>query len=88
MAKLIFENNAEEVELTDGSPISEPCEKAGVPFACGGEGICGSCVIEVVSGMENLSEFTDHEKNFFGEMGTERLACQCKIKSGTVKVKF
>ena len=88
MAKLIFENNAEEIELTDGSPITEACEKAGIPFACGGEGICGSCLIEIISGMENLSPFTDHEKNFLGEMTNERFGCQCKIMKGTVKAKF
>ncbi len=88
MAKLIFENNNEKFDLPDGSPISDSSEKAGIPFACGGEGICGSCVIEIVSGMENLSPPTDHEKNFFGEIGSERLACQCKILKGTVQAKF
>jgi ferredoxin len=88
MAKLIIENSSEEFNLPDGSPIGDVCEKAGVPFACGGAGICGSCLVEVLSGMENLSEFTDHEKNFLGEMGSERLACQCKILKDTVKIKF
>ena len=47
MAKLIFENNKEEVEIPDGSPIKDECEQAGIPFACS-EGVCGSCIIEVV----------------------------------------
>ncbi len=87
MAKIIFLNTNEEVELPDGSSIQDPCEKAGIPFACS-EGVCGSCIIEVVEGMENLSEFTQAEKDFLGEMHNERLACQCKIKSGVVKIKF
>ncbi len=87
MAKLIFEDTGEEHELEDDAPIAEICEEAGVPFACT-EGICGTCVIEVEEGMENLSEFTQEEEDFLGDLDTERLACQCKIKSGCVKVKF
>lgn len=87
MAKLIFEATQEERELDEGSPIAQCCEEAGVPFACT-EGICGTCVIEVKEGMDNLSEFTQEELDFLGEPGCERLACQCKIKSGTVKINF
>lgn len=87
MAKIIFEDTQEEVELADGSAIQQTCEEAGIPFACT-EGICGTCVIEVTEGMENLSEFNQAEEDFLGELGNERLACQCKIKQGTVKVKF
>lgn len=86
MAKLIFNEN-EETILEDGSPIKEVCEEFGVPFACE-EGVCGTCVIEVEEGMENLSPFTQEEEDFLGEMGCERLACQCRIKSGNVKIKF
>jgi ferredoxin len=88
MAKLIFEHNGEEIELPDGSPIHQVCEDAGVPFACT-EGVCGTCVIEVVEGKENLSNPTQEEQDFLGE-GTldERLACQCKIRCGQVKITF
>lgn len=87
MAKLIFLNTDEEITVQDGSSIKEPCEQAGIPFACS-EGVCGSCIIEVAEGMENLSSFTQAEKDFLGEMQSERLACQCKIKKGTVKIRF
>lgn len=87
MAKLIFQETQEEVELPDGSEIQEACEQAGVPFACT-EGICGTCVIEVSEGMENLSPFNMEEEDFLGELGNERLACQCKILKGLVKIKF
>lgn len=88
MAKLIFKNTGEETDLPDGSSLVECCEEAGVPFACT-EGVCGTCVIEVLDGMENLSSFTEEEKDFLG--GTpdkERLACQCKIKCGNVTISF
>ncbi len=86
MAKLIF-NKKEEFDVEDGSSIKHACEEFGVPFACE-EGVCGTCVIEVEQGMENLTGFTEEEEDFLGEMGCERLACQCKVKSGTVKIKF
>ena len=87
MAKLIFKPTGEEKELEDGASIQEVCEEAGVPFACT-EGVCGTCVIEVEEGMENLSEFTQEERDFLGEPDRERLACQCKIKGGCVKINF
>ena len=88
MAKLVFDHNKEEIELEDGSAIAEACEEAGVPFACT-EGVCGTCVIEIKEGKENLSPPTQEELDFLGD-GTcdERLACQCKIKSNLVKISF
>jgi ferredoxin len=87
MGKLIFEHTQEEREIGDGQPLAEACEEAGVPFACT-EGVCGTCVIEVVEGMENLSPFTQEEMDFLGEQDRERLACQCRIKGGCVKLLF
>lgn len=88
MGKLIFDHNEEEVELQDDSPIAEACEEAGVPFACT-EGVCGTCVIVIKEGKENLSCPTKEEEDFLGE-GTldERLACQCKLKKGNVRISF
>jgi ferredoxin len=87
MGKLIFEHSGEEKEVPDGEPIASVCEEAGVPFACT-EGVCGTCVIEVVEGMDNLSPFTQEEKDFLGDEGNERLACQCKLRGGCIKIKF
>ncbi|MDN3509505.1 MAG: 2Fe-2S iron-sulfur cluster-binding protein [Candidatus Neptunochlamydia sp.] len=85
MAKLVL--NDDEVELEDGSELKDPCEEAGVSFACR-EGICGTCVIEVKEGKENLSEMTQEELDFLGETKDERLACQCKIKQGKVEIDY
>jgi ferredoxin len=89
MAKLEFENTNESHELPDGSPIAQCCEEAGIPFACT-EGICGTCIFEVVEGGENLSPPSQPELDFLGETGTkkERMACQCSIKQDTVKIRF
>ena len=88
MAKLIFANSQEEVELPNNAPIAEACEEAGVPLACT-EGVCGTCVIEIKEGKENLSEPTQEEEDFLGEgCCDERLACQCRIKHGNVTISF
>jgi ferredoxin len=87
MAKLIFDNTQEEKDLEEGSELHQVCEEAGVPFACT-EGVCGTCVIEVVEGMENLTPLTQEELDFLGEQDRERLACQCKIKGGCVTIKY
>ena len=88
MAKLIIENQDEEITLEDGSRIQEACEEAGVPFACT-EGVCGTCVIEVKEGMENFTEPTQEESDFLGDdTDQERLACQCQLKQGSVTITF
>jgi ferredoxin len=90
MAKLINEETNEEVEVKDNdqNDLVEKAEELGIPFGCQ-DGICGACRVEVVEGMENLSEFTEQEKDLgFDESGNERLLCQCKIKKGIVKIRF
>ena len=46
-------------------------------------GCCGSCVVEITSGIENISEKNDDELTFLQCLGYEgdkyRLACQCKV---------
>ena len=91
MAKLIItsEDEQHEFDLEDGEQLAQSCESAGIPFACT-EGVCGTCVVEVLEGKENLSEFTEAERDFLGdsEDENERLACQCHIKGGCVKLTF
>lgn len=88
MATLKFHHNGEEAEIPDDSPIAQHCEEAGVPFACT-EGVCGTCVISVVEGHDNLSKPTQEEEDFLGEgCNDERLACQCRIKCGRVNISF
>ncbi len=88
MAELYF-HHGERYEVEDGAPIEEACERAGVPFACSG-GLCGTCIVEVLEGMENLSAPTQAEIDFIGEEGVkkERMACQCRIISGKATIKF
>ena len=84
MAKLQFED--EIVEVEDGSFLKDAAEALGVPFGCS-SGVCGTCLCDVISGEENLSSHSDAELEMDLKK-TERLLCQCKIKSGLVKIHF
>lgn len=56
---------------------------------CGGHGQCGTCIVEIVEGMENLSSRTEVEKVMLKRKPeTYRLACQtCVYGSVSVKTK-
>ena len=84
MAKIIL--NDEELEIEDGKKIVELIEEAGVPIGCS-NGVCGTCEIEVLEGMDNLSKINEEEEDL-GMEGNRRLGCQCEIKSGTVKMTY
>ena len=81
MAKVIFEG--EEREVADGSAVMEACEDLGLPFGCQ-DGICGTCTSIVTQGADNLEPKNEKEVDFDLPDG-QRLACQCKIKAGTVE---
>ena len=62
-----------------------------VPSACGGAGVCGTCHVIVVAGMENLSEATDEELDAVerrpNNTTQSRLACQAVVR-GDVTVRL
>ncbi len=84
MAQLIIDDHV--YDLPDGSYVRPACEKAGVVFDCNA-GVCGSCVIHVTKGAENLSELSKEERDL-GMDKEKRLACQAVIKQGDVEVTF
>ena len=57
MAKIFNVKTNESKEVQDGEPIQKASEELGVPFNCT-NGICGTCMIDIVEGEENLSELT------------------------------
>ena len=84
MAKIIVEDK--EREVADGEQIKDVCEELEIPFGCR-QGDCGTCTIEIIEGMENLGERTEKEVEMIWQDNL-RLACQCSIKEGIVKVKY
>jgi ferredoxin len=58
----------------------------GKMMSCGGYGQCGTCIVEVVEGMENLSPRTAVEdRKLKKKPATYRLACQTMV-NGPVSV--
>ena len=86
MAKIIVSNTNQETETPDNDSIKETCEEQlGIPFGCK-NGICGVCRINIEEGIENLSEKNEKEEDMFPDKPDIRLACQSKIKEGTIKI--
>jgi ferredoxin len=69
-------------DLEPGEPILAACEELGVPFGCQA-GSCGTCVIVIESGLENLHP-PNHAEDDMGLRSNERLACQARIREGEV----
>ena len=86
MAKIINKKTGESRGLPKGSNIREACEELGVPFQCS-NGTCGTCMIDVVKGEENLSPLTEAEKDMERDR-RHRLACQCKINRDEITIDF
>lgn len=59
-----------------------------IPYACE-NGICGTCIVKVVKGSENLSAMEEQEKMTLQALGVDdgehRLACQCRV-NGDVSI--
>ena len=84
MAKLFV--NEQTVEIEDGEKIVNEIEEMGVPIGCS-NGVCGTCELQVLEGMENLSE-KNAEENDLGMEGNRRLGCQVTINGGVVRCTY
>ncbi|MBX3177288.1 MAG: (2Fe-2S)-binding protein [Candidatus Hydrogenedentes bacterium] len=70
------------LELDRGAAIKDACEVLGVPFGCAA-GSCGTCVLVIESGMDNLMPRNAMELDM-RLRPNERLACQARIHGGDV----
>lgn len=62
----------------------------GINHSCGGQGTCGTCRVEILSGMEHLNIKNETEAEFFNEYKLSpniRLSCQTYL-AGEVKIKI
>ena len=54
---------------------------------CRGNGLCGTCVMEVVEGLDHLSAKTRRELvKLNGQPANRRLSCQCRVMGDIVCV--
>ena len=78
--------NHQRSSVSPGSSLFDYAESMGVnvPTSCRKQGKCKECVVEIVAGMENLSDRVAAEKHLKGNF---RLSCSCQIvkDSGVVR---
>lgn len=95
MANITFVPANKDVIAANGANLREKALQNGVDLYtfggklmnCGGVGQCGTCIVEILEGMENLSPKTDfEERRLKRKPPTYRLACQT-LANGDVKVK-
>jgi ferredoxin len=79
-------------EVPAGELLLEAGEKAGVEMEAGCFNCsCGTCVVEVVSGMENLEAPTPEELDVLDQWNRDsekfRLTCCVRVKGGAVSIR-
>lgn len=94
MANIKFVKEEKEVIAADGANLRFKALEnnidiytlMGKMMNCGGYGQCGTCIVEVVDGMENLSPKTDVElRKLKRKPESYRLACQAMV-NGPISV--
>jgi ferredoxin len=94
MANITFIKENQEVIAADGANLRQKALENKIDIYkftakmmnCGGYGQCGTCIVEIVEGMENLSEPTDFEKRKLKKKPSNyRLACQTLV-NGDISV--
>ncbi|NJK76243.1 MAG: (2Fe-2S)-binding protein [Oscillatoriales cyanobacterium RU_3_3] len=95
MANIKFVKENKEVIAADGANLRLKALEnridlytfSGKMMNCGGYGQCGTCIVEIVEGSENLSPRTDFEnRKLKKKPESYRLACQALV-NGPVSVK-
>ena len=81
----VLKNESTHIELADGESTQEAAKELGVTFGCS-KGVCGACVVEILEGMENLSEKSGNEESF-DMRPSDRMMCQCSVSAGEVTIK-
>lgn len=95
MATITFVNEQQEAIVADGANLRlktlennvDLYKFTGKMLNCGGYGQCGTCIVEVVDGMDNLSPRTEAEKRKLKRKpDSYRLACQTLV-NGDVSIR-
>lgn len=95
MGNIKFVNENQEVVAANGANLREKALQnkidlytfKGKMMNCGGYGQCGTCIVEIVEGIDNLSPRTEVEnKKLKKKPDSYRLACQVLV-NGPVSVK-
>jgi len=94
MTTITFANENQEMVAAAGANLREKALQNGIDLYtlkgklmnCGGYGQCGTCIVAIEEGMENLSPRTDAEQRKLRKYPENfRLACQTLV-NGPVRV--
>ncbi|MBI1284307.1 MAG: 2Fe-2S iron-sulfur cluster binding domain-containing protein [Thiobacillus sp.] len=90
-ANVTFEDIGITVTVPAGTRLIEVSERvgAGITYSCR-EGECGTCIMKIVSGMENLAQRSVLEDKVLQENmagRNNRLACQAQVLGGEIVVR-
>lgn len=95
MTSIKFVKEDKEIIAANGANLREKALQNGIDIYtlrgklvnCGGYGQCGTCIVEIVEGMENLSPKTPfEERKLKRKPASYRLACQTLV-NGAISVK-
>ncbi|AFZ36410.1 ferredoxin [Stanieria cyanosphaera PCC 7437] len=95
MTSIKFVKEDKEIIAANGANLREKALQNGIDIYtlrgklvnCGGYGQCGTCIVEIVEGMENLSPKTlFEERKLKRKPDSYRLACQTLV-NGAISVK-
>ncbi len=91
MARITVRTEGTSFEVPDGSRFYEYAqENTSILFGCG-KGECGTCIITIVRGRENLNTPAHDEWLKLQKMGAtpgQRLACQMIVKKGEIEIEY
>ena len=91
IASIHFEDDQKTVQAEASQPLTKICDEhpASILFGCRSVA-CGTCLIEVMSGMDNLSPIKDEERILLDILVPDnpnlRLACQCVVQ-GDIRIR-
>lgn len=74
----------EVLEVEEGANLMQALQNAGIAVAssCGGDAVCGKCILKITSGAENLSPPTEDELFLVEKDRIKpgfRVSCQCQV---------
>lgn len=89
MPNVTFQSTGQSAQTDDSGSLRDVTQTNGWPIPYGCEnGICGTCLITISSGKENLSPIEETEQQTLEAMGQmdgeHRLACQCRVSGDIV----
>lgn len=86
-----FDDDQQQIEVDPGQSLTDICDQhpTAILFGCR-NAVCGTCLIEVLQGAENLSPVQAEEQDLLSILAPEnsaaRLACQCLVLQGSIRV--